>query len=61
MVLLQPQGQEVCDRATNKSGDDGRVLEGHRQGPADSSEGDTGGDEENLGFLPGKSSEGEED
>ena len=61
MVLLQPQGQEVCDRATDESGDHVRLLEGHWQGPANSSERETCGDEENPSFSPGESAKGEED
>lgn len=61
MVLLHLPGQKICDGETHEPRNRKWILEGDGEGPASESARGAGGNEEDLSFLPGKSSDGEED
>lgn len=53
LVFLQPKGQEIRNRAPNKSGHGFGLLEGHRQRPGHNPQGSPGGNAEDAGVLSG--------
>lgn len=62
VVFLQPAGSEVSDRSADEPGDEHGILEDDRKRQGDIQQRNlgVGGNEENLGVLPRKSSQGRE-
>lgn len=63
MLFLQLTGSEVSDGNEDESSHECGVLEGHGEGSGrdELKDGKTSGDEENVGFLQRKSTQGRED
>lgn len=61
VVLLHLPRPKICDGETHEPRDRKWILEGDGEGPASEPARGTGRNEEDLGFLRRKSSNGEED